>query len=635
MKLQTKVFISGSGTNLQALIDNSKNGLLPIEITQVISNNQSAQGLTRAENAQIPTLVMTKKVHQSREHYDTSLVEAINKTPYQLIVLAGWMHVLTPNFLNNLLPNTTIINLHPALPGQFPGKQAIEDAWNAYQNGMIKETGVMVHEVVSEVDAGRVLAQQRIPINNEDTFQTLSERIRYYEKPLLLQAIQMVYDEKRKSSPILFNLSTSWKQGKVRDIYDLGYNLLMMVQTDRQSAFDRQICTVPGKGRILTQTSRWWFQQTQHIIPNHYLYSEGNMMIVKKATPIPLEFVVRGFMTGNTKTSLWTHYEQNPTKPYCGITFPEGMRKNQQLSNPVVTPTTKGNNGDELISGEEIVERKIMPQELWEQLSQKSLQLFRYGQAVAQSRGLILVDTKYEFGTLPNGEVVLIDEIHTCDSSRYWKLNSYVERFKNEEEPERLDKDLIREYIKEKTVDPYAPDPLPKIPDELLETVEESYNKFYAQLTGEELQNDYPQATVQNRVQLALGYFNRYHSEMVVILTGNTTEQTKVKEFHEMLNERNIYSVTQNFGLWFEAPKLVEMVRQYSVQKRMNRRKIVFVTVGDELNDKMISGLVADNTGLPVLHISNKNTELLGNSKAMVVSGANNGANVVQRIFNL
>ncbi|MBI4250060.1 phosphoribosylaminoimidazolesuccinocarboxamide synthase [Candidatus Uhrbacteria bacterium] len=270
--------------------------------------------------------------------------------------------------------------------------------------------------------------------------------------------------------------------GKVRDIYDQG-DTLKIVTTNRLSAFDRIICEVPSKGAALNSISAWWFEKTAHIIPNHCLATpEPNIMIVKKCRAIPLEIVVRGYITGTTDTSMWVKYCKSE-REFDGLTLPEGMKKNQQLPRPVLTPTTKEQNHDRPITEQQIISQGILTEDQWQYLSGKAIELYLYGVSVARERGLILVDTKYEFGFDKDGNILLIDEIHTPDSSRYWKADTYEARLAQGLEPENFDKEFIRLWIKEHS-DPYSTNPLPPIPGELIGELSGRYVKIYSMLTG-------------------------------------------------------------------------------------------------------------------------------------------------------
>ena len=275
------------------------------------------------------------------------------------------------------------------------------------------------------------------------------------------------------------------RSGKVRDLYNYSDKHLLMSATDKLTAFDRKICTIKHKGSVLNNISIWWFNRTGDIVPNHFVekYNDTDI-IVKKCKPFLIEFVVRGYITGSSKTSMWTNYA-NGLRNYCGHHLPEGLVKNQKLPEVLLTPTTKGVT-DELISMEEIVNRGIMTQEQWNECESHALELFRYGQEVAAEKGLLLVDTKYEFGLDEEGNILLIDEVHTPDSSRYWFKHSYRERFNKGVDPESIDKEIIRKWIK-KNYDPYNLDETILIPEEYKDLVSERYLQLYEIITGTEL----------------------------------------------------------------------------------------------------------------------------------------------------
>ena len=219
--------------------------------------------------------------------------------------------------------------------------------------------------------------------------------------------------------------------GKVRDNYDLPDRRRIIIATDRLSAFDRILCAVPFKGQVLTQTARFWFDATNDICPNHVLsYPDPNVVIGQRLTVLPVEIVVRDYLAGTTGTSVLTMYRAGQRDMY-GVHFPEGLRDNQRLPQPIITPTSKEFDGghDAPLTPDEIIAKGLLTAAQWTQLCDYALALFARGQAMAAERGLILADTKYEFGTDPDGRIVLADEIHTSDSSRYWKAASYQERF--------------------------------------------------------------------------------------------------------------------------------------------------------------------------------------------------------------
>jgi len=287
-------------------------------------------------------------------------------------------------------------------------------------------------------------------------------------------------------------------RGKVRDTYDLGDKLLL-VTTDRQSAFDRVLAAVPYKGQVLNLTSAWWFEQTVDIVPNHLIaIPDTNVIIAKKCKVFPIEFVVRGYITGTTSTSLWTQYN-NGVRHYCGIDFPEGLRKNQQLTTPVLTPTTKETEHDRPISPQEIVSEGWMTQAEWDEASDAAMRLFKRGMEIAAKHGLILVDTKYEFGRDIDGNIIVIDEVHTPDSSRYWLAQSYAERFEQHKEPENIDKEFLRLWFKDHC-DPYKDAVLPEAPQELILTLASRYVQLYEMITGKSFAFTQQAGSIEKRI---------------------------------------------------------------------------------------------------------------------------------------
>lgn len=305
----------------------------------------------------------------------------------------------------------------------------------------------------------------------------------------MLEAIQTNRDYRKKIQENIAHCLTKtslgitdYYQGKVRDRYNLGHSFAL-ITTDRQSAFDRILATIPFKGQVLNQTGAWWFNQTKHIMPNHVIdLPDPNVTIAKKCKPFPIEFVVRGYVTGSSSTSLWTIYKEGK-REYCGLSFPENLKKNQALDTPVITPTTKEESHDRPISAKEIVKEGWMEQEHWDYCSEKALELFQYGQEIAQKNGLILVDTKYEMGLSDDGEITLIDEIHTPDSSRYWVQESFEQRLQKGQEPENIDKEFLRLWFKDHC-DPYNDPELPPAPEDLVIELSARYIHLYETITG-------------------------------------------------------------------------------------------------------------------------------------------------------
>lgn len=287
--------------------------------------------------------------------------------------------------------------------------------------------------------------------------------------------------------------------GKVRDTYLVGDQLLL-ITTDRQSAFDRVLAAIPFKGQVLNQVSAFWFEQTKDIVPNHVIaVPDPNVLLAKQCQVFPIEFVVRGYLTGVTSTAVWTAYSKGE-REFCGNQLPDGMVKNQPFVEPMITPTTKSDAHDEKISAQAIVDRGLMTQAQWNQCADYTLKLFRRGQAIARQHGLLLVDTKYEFGQLPDGTIILIDEVHTPDSSRYWLAQSYAERFQAGQEPENIDKEFLRLWFVEHC-DPYQDQTLPDAPQDLVVELSARYIQLYEMITGQEFQ--YPAALTNTTDRIA------------------------------------------------------------------------------------------------------------------------------------
>ena len=279
------------------------------------------------------------------------------------------------------------------------------------------------------------------------------------------------------------------KVGKVRDIY-IANDRITLISTDRHSSFDRNIASIPFKGEVLNQISLFWFEQTKDIIQNHVLSTpDPNVVVAKKCAPLPIECIVRGYITGVTGTSLWTHYQAGK-RDFGNFTLPEGLKKNQKLTEPVFTPSTKFEEHDRTLSPDEIVAEGLLSKEAVAEVEKVAKAMFKRGQEIALARGLILVDTKYEFGLDENGKLTLIDEIHTPDSSRYWKAESYEERFSKGEEPEYFDKEFLRLWFKD-NCDPYNDPVLPEAPPELVAELSRRYIEIYEMITGEPFAHDF------------------------------------------------------------------------------------------------------------------------------------------------
>ena len=283
------------------------------------------------------------------------------------------------------------------------------------------------------------------------------------------------------------NLGTK-KSGKVRDWY-IKNNLRVLIATDRISAFDKVLGHIPFRGAVLNKLSAFWFEKTRDIIRNHMIgVINPNIMLVCECQPLPVEIVVRGYITGVTDTSLWKKYSSGQRLIY-GIKFSEGLKKNQKLPRFIITPTTKASTGhDQPITGKEIIKSKLVSPSIWRQIEKVAIKLFERGSKIADKGGLILADTKYEFGLDNTGKLILIDEIHTPDSSRFWLKSTYKERFKKGEEVENYDKELMRIWFKEQG---YSGDGKPpKMTNDIIVKVAQRYMEVYEMLTGEKFTLD-------------------------------------------------------------------------------------------------------------------------------------------------
>jgi phosphoribosylaminoimidazole-succinocarboxamide synthase len=274
--------------------------------------------------------------------------------------------------------------------------------------------------------------------------------------------------------------------GKVRDCYiDRDRGERIIVVTDRLSAFDAVVATIPSKGQVLNQLAQFWFEQTKHIAPNHMVrVPDPNVMIARECEPLPVELVMRAYLTGVTGTSIWKAYERGD-RTFCGHALPEGMKKNQKLPHAILTPSTKAAKGDHdvSVSREELLAMGKIKPELFDRAAEIAAALFAEGQRFAATRGLILADTKYEMGLAKDGTITLIDEIHTPDSSRYWYADDYEQRLSNGEEPRSLDKEYVRRWLANEAK--WSGDgPPPVMPDEVRLEAARRYIASYELVTG-------------------------------------------------------------------------------------------------------------------------------------------------------
>lgn len=304
------------------------------------------------------------------------------------------------------------------------------------------------------------------------------------------------------SSTDFAGLGTKY-EGKVRDNYTREGRRFIVV-TDRISAFDRVLGTVPFKGQVLNRLAAWWFERTKTVAANHVIrVPDANVLECVECTPILVEMVVRAYATGTTSTSLWTHYERG-ARVFCGHRLPEGLKKHQRLPEPILTPTTKAPKGEHDVSGsrEEILATGLVSAKDFDEAAEVAMKLFATGQRLCAERGLILVDTKYEFGRAGDGTLKVIDEIHTPDSSRFWMAGTYDERMRSGQDPDPLDKDFVRRWFASRG---YRGDgDAPVMTDEVRIGAAERYISAYEQIVGEQFVPDLRAPLARIRKNLGL-----------------------------------------------------------------------------------------------------------------------------------
>ncbi len=288
-----------------------------------------------------------------------------------------------------------------------------------------------------------------------------------------------------------------YRRGKVRDMYLLP-NKRILITTDRQSAFDHVLGAIPLKGQVLNRIAHYWFDKTADIAPNQVLaVPHPNVTVAEELHMFPVEVVVRRYMTGSSDTAIWTHYN-NGVRQYCGIDLPEGMVKNQPFDEAIITPTTKDDEHDELISPQQIVERGLVARDTWEEIEHIALALFARGTELAAAQGLILVDTKYEMGRNSEGQIAIADEIHTPDSSRYWIEGTYDERHARGDEPESLDKEFLRLWLRDKGI---SDDHIPALDEQIRIEVAERYIDLLERVTGQSFATELDETPVLERIE--------------------------------------------------------------------------------------------------------------------------------------
>lgn len=280
------------------------------------------------------------------------------------------------------------------------------------------------------------------------------------------------------------------ESGKVRDWYSKG-SFRVLIATDRVSAFDKVVGLIAFRGAVLNKLSEFWFNKTRDIVPNHMIgVVDPNVMLVSEADALPIEIIVRGYITGSTSTSLWTMYDQGQRRIY-GIKFPDGFKKHQKLNKIVITPTTRETGPgrhDEPITKQEILKQKLINPAIWRQIEKVAIALFERGTNIALKAGYILADTKYEFGLDKRGKLILIDEVHTPDSSRFWQKDAYSKAMKKGKDPENFDKEFMRLWFLKEGYK--GKGKVPKMPEKLIVKISQRYIEVYEKITGEKFDID-------------------------------------------------------------------------------------------------------------------------------------------------
>lgn len=377
-------------------------------------------------------------------------------------------------------------------------------------------------------------------------------------------------------------------QGKVRDYY-LVNRKRILVTTDRISSFDRVLGVIPHKGQVLNQLSAFWFKKTKNVVANHMInMPDPNVMVCKNCRAYPIEIVVRGYITGVTGTSLWYNYSQGKRKIY-DLSFPDGLRKNQKLPEPIITPTTKGiepGGHDEKISKKEIFQRKIISKKVYLQMEKAALALFKKGTMVCKKAGLILVDTKYEFGDY-NGQLTLIDEVHTPDSSRFWITDSYQERIKKGLEPENFDKEFFRLWYAKRG---YRGDgKVPVMSDYYRQKVSQRYRQLYEKIVGEKFKPE--GGDIAKRIKTNLSFF----SDKVIIIAGSQKDKNFVQKIEQLLLKKKLKFKSFYASAHKQPKEVLAVIERY--EKTV--QKIIFITIAGRSN--ALSGFVAANSSFPVI----------------------------------
>lgn len=413
-----------------------------------------------------------------------------------------------------------------------------------------------------------------------------------------------------EAMPVLAGISlegidgvTLFRKGKVRDVFELPGDQLVFVSADRVSAFDQVLGKIPGKGQVNNLVSAWWFRQMEDIIPNHMIaLPDPNVMIGRKLNRLPVEVVVRGYMTGVTDTSIWGSYEAGEREIY-GIQFRDGYQKNDKLDKPIITPTTKADVGhDERLTEQDILEGNVeaVTPKQWRTVREVALAMFARAQGIAAERGYILVDTKMEFGMDEKGNIYVIDELFTPDSSRFWRAESYEALHAAREEPENYDKEYLRMALKKLQKDGQW-EPGKPIPQELRMETARRYISLYEGLTGETFQ--YPSGPLEQRITKNVGRWLEAKAQDeiekmpwgVIIIMGSSSDEDHVKKITAELEKLSIPHRRRVGSVHKTLDHLVGVLGRY----QLSQRQLVFITVAGGLD--ALSGTVDGFLPFPVI----------------------------------
>jgi len=543
---------------------------------------------------------------------ESKYLEASGTKPRpKIIVLAGWMHIVPESFIKQCnRKNIKIINLHPTLQYQLIGRDVYPKIWKMYQDGMIRETGCMVHYVSRNLDRGELIHQSVLDLTTMKSFEEY--HLAMYgdgtlenpglEKLCLLEAIKKIYSqlmvkqtspEPMEITPYTFPTVNGLKlkhRGKVRDIYESDYykNYLFVITSDRISANDIVISHLQHKGYLLNQINTYWHKLFGL---DQLVCSTGeNLMIIRKMKAIPLEIIVRRRITG----SLWKLYNESNVREINGYQLKEGLSEGDLFDEPIVTPTTKGEH-DIPITFNEIIQLGILSKREIDVVRDKSIALFKLGEKYMKNLGIEMIDTKFEFGFDSDGCIEFIDEIFTPDSSRFIV------------DGKRMDKDILRRWVRDNELEIMSYPPGPdgcrgvKLPSDVQTRLTANYSEFLDKLqadkivcrniSGEEAFAGY------NPISAAQIYESLTRlSRVVIIIAGSKSDHVHVEKIREELTKQNILTFVYYSSAHKNTQTVMEILQAFETRTRSN---IVYVTVAGMSN--ALSGVVAANVTRPVI----------------------------------